>query len=100
MKRQAFPTNCSITLHTDFGNTSSAIDSKKYTPEEVTHYLTVTSVWDKLSMITLNEEQDKAIGKAVRKAGFKCIKVTKINGNHGMKIKIFFRERLIYDNTR
>lgn len=93
MQRTQFPSNCSIQLFIGFGNTSTAADSKKYTYEEVLQYLKNETAWSNLSMITLNEDQDKAIGKAVRKAGFRCIKTTKRNGNHGQKIKIFFKER-------
>lgn len=91
MRHSQFPVCCSVTLHTDFGNTSAAMNNNNYTREDVKNYLKNHTTYG-IHTIVLNEEQDKAIGKEVRKAGFKCVKKTKRNGNHQMKILFFVKE--------
>lgn len=91
MRSQVFPVCCSLTLHTGFGNTSATTDSNNYSKEDVKNYLNNNTTYG-IHTIVLNEEQDKAIGSAVREAGFKCVKKTKKDGRHDMKLLFFVKE--------
>jgi hypothetical protein len=91
MRNQQFPVCCSVVLHTHFGNTDAAIDRTNYTKEQVATYLRNNTTYG-IHTLVLNEEQDRAIGKVVRKAGFRCVKKTKKNGNHNMKVLFFVKE--------
>lgn len=91
MDTHDFPVCCGLTIHANFGNTRNAHNQSKYSKEEVDNFLSrYDDKWVAGQIITLNEEQNKAIGSVVRKHGYRCVSRC-YHPNHANDILIFVK---------
>jgi hypothetical protein len=65
MKTSSYPHCCGVDILSQFGNTVTAVDSTKYTKEEIKKYILEnrSEYNKKIEIVILNEEQIENIGK-------------------------------------
>lgn len=96
MTTAAFPFCCGISIIADFGNTNHALNSKKYTKEEVENFLESRAEFGSygggaFKMIVLNDDQNKLFKGLMKKYGFRCI-AKNYHSSHDSEIFIYIKK--------
>lgn len=89
----SFPTCCGINILSGFGNTSTAMDTTKYSIEDIDKFVLQGTINSKgygksITLIAINEEQRAIMRGCLRKRGYKRL-MKAYHPNHNSVIYLY-----------